>query len=81
MSAQSAYYSVVWEKEGEDSAGVFRALAAADCEGAAVAFDDLVADPETKAGSADIFRGEEGLEYSLCGLGGHARSCVGDGDD
>ena len=47
-------------------------LTAADCEGAAVAFYDFVADPEAEAGSADVFGGEEGLEYSLCGLGRHA---------
>ena len=42
--------------------------------------DDLLGDPEAKAGAGDAFGGEEGLEDAVeCG-GIHAGAAVGDGD-
>jgi hypothetical protein len=64
----SVDYRFEGEEEGEDGAGVAIALAAADGEGSAVALDDFVADPEAEAGSADLFCGEEGLEYFFRGV-------------
>ena len=46
-----------------------------------MALDDFMADPEAEAGASDLFGGEEGLEDSGRGVGGHSRSGVGDGEN
>ncbi len=63
------------EEEAEDCAVVF---AAADGEAATVAVDDVLGDPEAKAGAGQLAGGEEGVEDLLDDLGRHAVAGVGE---
>lgn len=63
------------KKEVEDGAAL---LAATNGEATAVAVDDVLGDPEAKAGAGQLASGEEGVEYLLDDLGRHAVARVGE---
>ena len=73
--------SLKGKEELEDSPTASSVLTAADTQTAVMAIHDLTAHPETKAGSADAFGGEEGGIEIVDDGGADADAGIGDGDE
>ena len=68
------------EGDAEGGAGGVGVVDRADFDGAAVALDDLLGDPEAEAGADVFLGGEEGLEDVIAVFGGDAGAVVFDDD-